>query len=227
MSAKSKTASAEIARQADVAKPWLRQPNESTKAHEAFKTYLDMGKNRSQTAVAKRLGKSGKLMHRWSKRHAWGLRVRAYEVHLETFQQAEVERRMKRSVVDWAARAEEIRHREFDMAEALLSKAAEMIQKLPKATMGDIARAIELAFRLQRMSCGLPTDHTEHTGAVAVTDSQVIINIPDNGRGRKSQIGVESVQAVSQKPPAVPEIAETTGQNAEGTRDLDPLPAKA
>lgn len=76
----------------EVPLPWERQPEESDEAWAAFVVYRDMlmiehdgniiGR-RSQREVARRVGKSATLMDRWGKRHAWRVRVEAYDADLD------------------------------------------------------------------------------------------------------------------------------------------------
>ena len=46
-------------------KPWDRQPGETRQAFEAFRIYRDQLSERSTVKVAKELGKSTALIHRW------------------------------------------------------------------------------------------------------------------------------------------------------------------
>ena len=62
--------------------PWERQSGESSKAFQAFQTYLDLGATRSLTAVAQRLTKSRPLMAEWSSRWHWQDRLAAWESEL-------------------------------------------------------------------------------------------------------------------------------------------------
>jgi hypothetical protein len=57
--------------------------DETDPAFEAFATYRDLGPDRSLKAVAQELGKSASLISRWSVRHSWGSRVRAWDVRLD------------------------------------------------------------------------------------------------------------------------------------------------
>lgn len=63
----------------DATTPAARRPDESAKAFDAFRLYLEMGPARSLAKVAQASGKHKTLMERWSKRHAWQARVAAFE----------------------------------------------------------------------------------------------------------------------------------------------------
>lgn len=60
-------------------KIWERQPNESEKAYEAFKIYLNLGDNRTAQAVADELQKSYTLIRRWKDKYSWKDRAIAYD----------------------------------------------------------------------------------------------------------------------------------------------------
>lgn len=68
---------------ADDRLPWERQPMEGTKPWEAFQMYRNMGKNRSTLAVARALGKSATLIHRWSGKWQWNARAYEYELEID------------------------------------------------------------------------------------------------------------------------------------------------
>jgi protein subunit release factor A len=60
---------------------WERQENETIKAYSAFCEYRDIGSERSQDKVSKKLGKSRQLLSRWASQYEWVKRVEAYEDH--------------------------------------------------------------------------------------------------------------------------------------------------
>lgn len=59
--------------------PSERQPKETSPAFDAFRTYLEMGPQRSTAKVARALGKSKTLVDRWSSRNGWSRRVAEFE----------------------------------------------------------------------------------------------------------------------------------------------------
>lgn len=61
---------------------WTRRENESSVAHDAFKTYLYQGKDRSHANVAEAVGKSVQLMNRWAAAHDWRARSVAYDSYI-------------------------------------------------------------------------------------------------------------------------------------------------
>lgn len=79
---------------------WLQQPKETAVAFAAFREYCEMDpEERSLRKVAKKLGKSGALIDRWSSRNNWQERVLAHdrEVAREAYEASKIEvRKMAR-----------------------------------------------------------------------------------------------------------------------------------
>jgi hypothetical protein len=63
-------------------KPWLRRPNETSVAYEAFRIYLNLGPQRTLPKVCEEVSKSRQLITLWSSKHDWVERVRSFDVHL-------------------------------------------------------------------------------------------------------------------------------------------------
>ena len=63
---------------------WTRRKTETDPAYQAFKTYLDMGPDRSLSKLAARLNKSMQLFAGWSSKHEWVARVHAYDTYVAT-----------------------------------------------------------------------------------------------------------------------------------------------
>jgi hypothetical protein len=143
-----------------------QQPRESNKAFAAFKSYLDFGPERSLVAVADRLDKHRTQLERWSKKYDWPARVQAHAAHL-----AEIERKTAESLAvqagtDWAKRQEQHREDEWQTRTELLALAREAIARWKKAehrcgTLEGIARLLDLASKLGRVSSGLSLEPAE------------------------------------------------------------------
>lgn len=104
--------------------PWERQKGESQPAYEAFVTYRDMP-NRALSKTARALGKSGKIVERWTKRWGWHERIRAWD--------NEVDRR-KREVMFEEIEAMNRRHAQEAMV--LQQKAVERLRELDPGDLG-------------------------------------------------------------------------------------------
>jgi hypothetical protein len=149
-------------------KQFEQRPDESAKAFAAFSLYLGLGDERSLENVGRKLGKSKALMERWSRRHAWVERTQAYVQHLATVE-AEAQRALVRQKsVEWGRRQQNLREEEWSLHEECIRAAREALKRFYErgkgATLGDIARLLDLASKLGRLSSGLATDKTEVTG---------------------------------------------------------------
>jgi len=147
-----------------------QKPDESVKAFAAFTEYLNMGPQRSLESVGRRLGKSKALMERWSKRHQWVARVEAHNQHwavmtrdaevqvVHEFALEKTKRQEAQKEVEWQLRCEAI---------ALARECINRFKENPKksGTLEGIARMIELASKIGRLSCDMATDRTEKTVA--------------------------------------------------------------
>ena len=74
-----------------------QQPRESAKAFAAFKTYLELGPERSLAAVAEWHGKSKTMIERWSRRFDWPARVAAHAAHIAAAERQAIEELFDRS----------------------------------------------------------------------------------------------------------------------------------
>jgi hypothetical protein len=135
--------------------PWERQPNESVRAYEAFKIYLDLGAQRSQVKVAEKLDKSSAIVARWSIRHAWRKRMEAWE----TEQDREWLKERRRSL-------REANRRHTTLAKSMTGKIASRLKvlKVEELSPQDLARWLDVAVKIERLGLGLSTSNHEHTG---------------------------------------------------------------
>ena len=155
-------------------KPWERQECDTKKSFEAFCIYRDLGEERSLRKVAERLGKSAGLIERWSRTYNWVDRCAAWD--------AEVDRQARKKQLRNIAK---MRERHADIAETMLDAAKRMLERIDHMEQrpGDIARIVDVASKLERISRGDSGDVVEERdGGKAV--SPVQIYIPDNGRDR-------------------------------------------
>jgi hypothetical protein len=146
-----------------------QQPKESDKAFAAFSLYLSMGAERSLAAVGRRLGKSAGLIERWSARWRWTERVAAHAAHLALVEREATEALARGKSAEWLTRQEQVREREWEMHEKCIEAARRglkvfMEREKVYATLGDIARMLEVASKLGRLAAGMATDKTEVTG---------------------------------------------------------------
>ncbi len=145
-----------------------QQPKETDKAFAAFSAYLSLGPQRTLVAAGKKVGKSRALMERWSRKYDWIGRGKAYTAHMALVQREAGEALARMKGMDWVKRQVEHREEEWKVRCELLEAAREALQRWREseriAPPEAIARWIELASKLGRLSSGMPTDKTEITG---------------------------------------------------------------
>ena len=148
--------------------PFEQQPKESAKAFAAFSIYLSLGPERSLRAVGEMLGKSEGLIERWSSKFDWSARVQAQEAHLAAVEREATEAMTRTKAARWLAKREDHRDEEWKLRTELIVAGRAVLEKFKDgtkgATLGDVARAFELASRLGRLASGMATDRTEITG---------------------------------------------------------------
>lgn len=143
-----------------------QQERESCKAFAAFKTYLELGPERSLAFAADKLGKSKRMMEKWSRKFDWPARVQAHTAHLAVIERESAESVAVQNGVDWAKRQEQHREDEWQARTELLTLAREAIGRWKKAehrcgTLEGIARLLDLASKLGRVSSGLSLEPSE------------------------------------------------------------------
>lgn len=150
--------------------PFEQQPKESAKAFAAFTAYLNLGPERSLVTVGQKLGKSGALVERWSSRWQWAERVRAHAEHLARVEREATEAVARGKSAEWLTRREEHKQTEWALRGELVEAGRRVLANFTSgqrgATLGDVARALDLASKLGRLASGLATETVEHTGEV-------------------------------------------------------------
>lgn len=143
-----------------------QQSRESAKAFAAFRTYLELGPERSLATVAAKLGKSKTMMERWSRRFDWPARVQAHAAHLALVEREAIESLAMEKAVDWTKVHEAVKVAEWQRHKKLIALADEMLARWEKnkakcGTLEGIARVLELATKLGRLAAGMPTEVKE------------------------------------------------------------------
>lgn len=135
-----------------IPQPWERQPKESDVAFAAFTVYRDMGPDRSIPKVAQKCTKNVSLIKRWSSTHRWAVRIEAWT--------DEQDRLMREELIKGVT---VMRKNHTDIAVSMLTKALDALGMIPAVdmTMQDIARAVDVAAKLERLSRGEATERTE------------------------------------------------------------------
>lgn len=107
---------------------WHRWPDESELSYSLFRTYLEMGEERSLVKVEKESGRSYPLIASLSSKYKWSYRAREFDNYLLTIQEQTVEKSLRKQAVIFAQRRSIYREREYTLCDALLQQAEEMIQ---------------------------------------------------------------------------------------------------
>jgi len=148
--------------------PFEQQPRESTKAFAAFSLYLSLGPQRSLAVVAQKLAKSQQLLKRWSTKFEWPARVQAYDAHLAVVEREAAEALARANAAEREKRKQQVLDEEWELHNDAIRAGREALKRFYEkgkgATLGDIARMLELASTLGRLATGLSTSKTEITG---------------------------------------------------------------
>jgi len=152
-----------------------QQRRESNKAFAAFKTYLDLGPQRSLALVAEKVGKSKTMIERWSRKFDWPARVQAHSAHLAEVERLAIERLAVDKAVEWYRMHEGVRREAWREAEetiAMVRRArADWIAKGRTPGWEGMARMLELAFKLKQFAAGMPSEIKEvNTNITATID---------------------------------------------------------
>ena len=146
-----------------------QQPRESDKAFAAFRAYLDMGPQRSLRDLTRKLDKSLTVLGGWSAKFDWPARVQAHSAHFAMVERQAAEKATALYGADRAKRRELEREDEWAMRTELMQAARKVLEKFRAgergATLGDVARALDIAVKLGRLSSGMKVDDNEDESA--------------------------------------------------------------
>lgn len=187
-----------------------QQPRESNKAFAAFKTYLELGAQRSLVVVAEKHGKSKTMIERWSRRFDWPARVQAHAAHLATIEREAIEGLALEKAVDWNKVHEAVKIAEWQRHKKLIALADEMLARWEKnkakcGTLEGIARVLELATKLGRLAAGMPTEVKEvNTTLTATVDVEWEIAI----RKAYGQVAAPPANEPAETPAMVVDVQE-------------------
>ena len=194
-----------------------RQPKESAKAFDAFSVYLGLGPDRTLARTAARVGKSKRMMEKWSLRWNWQGRLAAQSAHLAEVERGAIERQAIAKAVEWARMTEAVRREAWQEAEraiAMVREARERWEESGRACgFEGIARMLELAFKLKQFAAGMPSEiketHTLVTGKVSVEWEAAIrkaYGVVDVEEVQRTEVGDQRSEAAGSGVPALPEV---------------------
>jgi hypothetical protein len=136
-----------------------RQGGKSKQAYEGFTVYRIMGITRSLKDVAEKLGRHRSLIERWSKNNGWVERAQAFDEELE-----------KRAILENAQLRKQMIKDHAEVSRQLLFKVKDAVEHIKPKTLSpyEIAKLLEIAVKVERLSRGQSTDISEisHSGEV-------------------------------------------------------------
>ena len=153
-----------------------QKAREGSKAFAAFKTYLELGPERSLSVVGAKLGKSKVMMEKLSRKFDWAARVKAHAAHVAEVERLAIEAVAREKAVEWDRVQEAVRREAWREAEETIQMVRKARQEwLEKGRMPGwegMARMLELAFKLKQFATGMPSEvkevHTNVTGTLEV-----------------------------------------------------------
>ena len=157
-------------------------PRETTKAFAAFKTYLDLGPNRSLVSAAEKLGCSKRRMEQLSRKYDWPGRVIAFNRHFADLERQAIERLACEKAVEWWQLHEPARRQAWLEAEEAIAMVREARERWRNSgrTPGfeGMARMLDLAFKLKQFAAGMPSEikevHNLHAGKLSIEWEEAI-----------------------------------------------------
>ena len=121
--------------------PWSQQEKESAKSYRAFQIYRDMGADRSTAKVAQELGNEKSLIDRWSSKHDWSGRVRAWDEFIAEQEMDEIVEQRKELIRKVNKAASRMVDFVLDSIELMSGESGELKQTLSHAEMRQWLRA--------------------------------------------------------------------------------------
>ena len=137
-----------------------RQPHESAKAFEAYRTFRDLGTNRTLIATADLVygrPEGGRkeapgIIRKWARQHDWRERARAADDWQEMIGRQYLEEHERTKAAGLAKRREDLRLRNFENEERAAELQAKVLAEIER--MGFVRR------RVVRVEAGRPVEYT-------------------------------------------------------------------
>lgn len=153
------------------AAPWERQPGETEPAWQAFRHFRDAGDSRTIAGSARAVGKSTRMLFKWSAKHGWMERVRQFTVHRDRLEQeasAKALAKQRKAAVERHVTLMEASQGVLAPAIYTLNKAVQdnggLLPNTPdaRALLAEVRRivpALDVAIKSERLSLGMVTEH--------------------------------------------------------------------
>ena len=132
---------------------WDRLDGESSRAYEAFRTYVSLPiGNRTMVTAYRRFvdnrfaSKVSDSWNEWARRYAWKERARRYDAHMDRIRRNAMEKAVQEEAAEQARQAERIRNNLNELMAVGHEKVMEYLEELDPATMrfSDVVQAIRL-----------------------------------------------------------------------------------
>src|SRR4051794_39217935 len=139
--------------------PYERQDGESKQAFEGFVVYRNLGLTRNLKDVGRKIGKNHSLIKRWSSQHNWVERAQAFDNEMD-----------KRTILENAQLRKQMVKDHAEVSRQLLHKVKVAIEHIKPEALSpyEIAKLLEIAVKIERLSRGESTEISEisHSGEV-------------------------------------------------------------
>lgn len=145
--------------------PLKFQKEETTKTYAAFTEYLKLGPTRTVAQLAKKLNQPLPTLERWCYKFKWHDRIKENDERLAVRERNNLELAAAKRGVNWAVRSQKLKEKEWDIANKLMDGGKLLLERLlnkqeRKLTGSDVARLLEVASKLGRLSTGMATEQT-------------------------------------------------------------------
>jgi hypothetical protein len=189
-----------------------RKPGESSRAHAAFKYYLELGPERTLAATRANVGGCRRAIEGWSKKFGWVERVRAFESQVAELERQAIERVAQEKAVEWWKLHEPTRRKAWLEAEQAIEMVHQARERWGKSGripgFEGMARMLELSFKLKQFAAGMPSEikevNTTVTGKVSVEWEAAILKAYKVTEGRPPN----APPGIAEAPPAVVDVEE-------------------
>ena len=192
---------------------WLKLPNESEQAYNAWCAYRDMNPPRSLRNLAERLGKSRALLERWSSRWRWQKRLEAFIRNREETRLRELEATIKQT-----------KERHIGIAQMMQAKALERLQEIdPKQLSPDsVVKFLYLAVTMERKSLDIETPvkqvNTTHITELTLSETRELRSPLQESMQRLAPVSRDLIRQLTTKTLALLELQ--TGLHADGDNTI-------
>lgn len=126
--------------------------NESDRAYEAFRIYLELGPKRRYAAVGRKVGVTQRTVRSWAAQFDWRSRINSYTAQsMQQFAETELAAQ-REDLLDASTRNKAFRDRQYSIAEAFLDSAERYLEHiqdddLDLMSFADACKALDVASR--------------------------------------------------------------------------------